>query len=448
MRRMLLVNAVSGLQVGAGFAFHVLLARTFGASVATDVYFVAVTIIEFVALLGASFTEMFVQFYHDLKVKDARDAAHFYQAVVLFSLVTGMVSTLAALGLRGVLVAVFTPGFDAERLTTLHSFFGIAAVSLIWSRVLGVNTALLNAEMHFLVPPIIALVMPLANIIALHVVAPEAGINAIAVAIIMSTLVALAAQQIYISQRLGIPPGLRIWHPGLPRLITGSLALRLGHQIWNSKDIVITHVLSGYGTGSVALYFYAARIISALFTITNATTSNMVVSLAARCISRDDLTELRRVLRKGWAVALLSFAAVLIPVIVVLPSVLEIMFPGASAASDRRTIYRIFMALIPFYVILTVELPLVNVIIALKRSRQIAMTGMGFLASLVIVASASRSLLGLYALPAALAVAQAQNLAVYTWVVRGWLGSAPRPAPAVVEEAGRACGSPGIHGGH
>lgn len=423
MIKMLAANAVSGLQICLGFAFQVLMARRFGASVATDGYFLAVTMTEFFLLLGASFTEMFVQFYNDLKVRDVRDAKVFYQAVLNFSLITGIASTIAVLLLRDPLIRIFAPGFDAQRLAVLRSFFGIAAVSLVCSRVVGVNAALLNAEMRFIAPPVIALLTPLSNILSLLFFAADFGIDAIAVSIVVSGIAGLATQQLYIATQLGIRPGGRLWHPRFRALISGSISLRIGHQIWSSKDLVTTRILSGLGTGTVALYFYGARIISTLFTVTNAATSQMVLSVASRSISQRDANGVRQALRKGQLVTTATFFLVLIPLIVVLRPALDIMLGNRLGPTGLSTIYYVFLALVPFYAILAIELPLVSVTMALKKSLQVVRVGILFLAIFSALAWSLRGALGIYSIPAALAVAQLQNLAAYAWTVRGWLVS-------------------------
>src|SRR6185503_9926690 len=111
---------------------------------------------------------------------------------------------------------------------------------------------------------------PVSNILSLLFFAAGFGIDIIAVSIVVSGIVGLVAQQLYIGAQLGIRPGARFWHPRFRALIGGSISLRIGHQIWGSKDLVITRILSGFGAGTVTLYFYGARIISALSTVTNA----------------------------------------------------------------------------------------------------------------------------------------------------------------------------------
>jgi hypothetical protein len=218
----------------------VLLARRFGASALSDVYFVSNTAVSFIAAFGFFFTSMFMQYYNDLKVQDRTEATRFYQAVLNVSCILGFCIFVLVGLFSGPIIGVFVTGFDPERLTILTVFFRIVAFSLFSATVISLNNSLLNAEMKFMLPYILNLIQPAASISCLLVLVEPFGFYALAFCIVGSDLLALLVQQIHITKTLGIAPGREIRHKDLKRMAKKSFSMRIGSQIWSLRDPIAT----------------------------------------------------------------------------------------------------------------------------------------------------------------------------------------------------------------
>lgn len=425
MKRIFKYNFVNALQIFLAFIFQLLFARHFGASQFTDAYFVSIAILNFLLTIEASFTEMFIQYYNDVKVDDPNEAKRFYQAVFNFSLLTGIASFILSISLMGSIIKVFALGFDAGRMMVLKSFFSILVFSLIWTRLTVLNNCLINAEMRFMLPYLIGLLTPGFNIVSLLLFTEDFGINAIAVSILISGITGLVFQQVYILKTLDISLGMRLWHPKFKELIKKSLLMRFGHQVWDLKDLITTNVLSHFPPGTVSLYSYASRIISILFGITNTPVFQIFSSEVSRLVSERDFLRVRSLLKRILTINTGLCLMVLIPFAVVLPGFMGFFFAEKFSAEEIKTIHYVFLALIPFYLILSIEMPLANISIAMKQSLQIIKIDIVFIVIFGALALILIKSLGIYAIPVALIVAQTQNLIGYALNVRKVLYYSP-----------------------
>ena len=129
--------------------------------------------------------------------------------------------------------------------------------------------------------------------------------------------------------------------------------------------------------------------------------------------SRDDFSGMRALLRRSLLASAVPFAAALVALAVLLPELLALFVGARLSASERATIYGVFLALIPFYLIVSIESFWATIAIALGQSLRVAVIGAAFIVVCWSAAVWLRPALGLYAIPAALAAAQAHNLLWY-----------------------------------
>jgi hypothetical protein len=88
------------------------------------------------------------------------------------------------------------------------------------------------------------------------------------------------------------------------------------------------------------------------------------------------------------------------------------------STSDIQTVHHIFLALIPFYLILNIESPFVNIITAMKGSFKIIKINLSFIAIFYVCAVLLKNAFGIYAIPFSLMVAQSQSFVLYVMNVQ------------------------------
>jgi peptidoglycan biosynthesis protein MviN/MurJ (putative lipid II flippase) len=413
-RKIFVYNFLNALQIFLGFIFQILLARRFGASSFSDVFFSSVVIVGTLSTIGHFFTEIFVQYYNDLRVKGCEEAKRFYQTVYNFSLLIGVITFILTIFFVDPIMNIFVSGFNVERLKILKSFIMILAWSLIWSRLITLNNSLINAEMRFMVPYLVSLTTPTFNIISLLAFTKVFGINAIAISMLASDILTLFIQQSYIAKSLHMPLGKTFWHSDLKKLIRTSFSMRLGNQIWDLKEPITTNILSRYPVGTVSLYYYSVKIISVLYTITNSPILRIYSAKVSRLVSQKGFLEIKRLLKQAVLLNGFLLLVVLLPFAFGLSKILIVVFGNKFSPEDVKIIHHIFLFLIPFYLILTLEVPFTSITVALKQSAVVLKTGVFFILIYCAAGFSLLSLFGVYAIPIALMMAQLQNLFVYS----------------------------------
>lgn len=434
LRRTAGYNVISGAQIALAVIFQLLLARKFGASLLTDAYLASVLLINFLSTMASALAETFTQYYHEIKTESPHEAVRFYQAVLNVSLAIGLLASAGAVVFAGPLVASLAPGFGGDRLAALRSVFSVLALGLAGSAALRVNATLLRAELRFAPMYLLGLLTPGLNVLAILVCDADRGIRLIAAAGVASTMIGLAVQQLYIKRVLGIPWAPVLWHDRLVGLAGNSLLLRLGHQIWDFKDVIATNVLSVLPGGTVTLYLYGARIISMAFSLASSASREIVMSLISELAARRDFESMRTLARRSLVVFTGTLVAVLLVLAVTLPELLAYLVGARLSAQEREVIYGVFLASIPFYLLLSVEAPWVTIAIALKQGGRVALIGTAFIAIFWGVALVLRPTLGVYAIPPALAIGQLHS---YLWyrasgrrILRRGTAAAPAATPS------------------
>jgi putative peptidoglycan lipid II flippase len=393
--------------------FQLLFANYFGASLLTDSFFISIILIDFISKIELSFTEMFIQYYNDLRFHDTNQGKIFYQAVFNFSLLAGLITFLVAILFSNSIVRLFISSFNSERMMYLTSVFTILAFTLIWNRLKEINNSLINAEMRFIFPYLVSLLSPMSNIASLLVFSTNYGIYPIAISILFSDLVILLIQQIYISKVIKIRYGKIFWHYKFKDLIKNSISLRIGNQLWELKDLIAANILSFLPPGTVSLYLYGSRIITILFVITTFPSLQVFFSTVSRLASEKKFSSIRMLSHRTLKGTLFLFLISIALFSILLPKLMLFLLGQKLSTSDIQIIYYIFLALIPFYVILSIELPFVNIITAMKDSLKIIKVNLAFIAIFYICAVLLKNDFGIYAIPCSLMVAQSQSFVLY-----------------------------------
>jgi putative peptidoglycan lipid II flippase len=418
IERTLIYNFVNTMQIFLGFMFQFFLARYFGASLFTDSYIMSVIIIDFISKLESSFTEMFIQYYNDLKVNNNKQEKLFYQSVFNLSILIGVLIFITTIVFMNLIIKLFVSGFDTERIMVLKSLLGILVFSLIWNRLKEINNSLINAEMRFIIPYIIGLLTPISNIISLLFFSKDYGIYSIAMSTLLSDMMILSIQQIYILKTFKIGFGRVFWHYKFKEFIKNSLSLKVGNQLWDFKDMVISNILSFSPHGTVSLYFYSFRIITVLFIVTNLPALQIFSSIISRLASEKDFVSMKMLLKMTVMKSTTSFIIALMLLVISLPKILSLILGYKFSMEDINIIHHLFLSLIPFYIILTIESPFLNIIIALKLSFKVIIINTIFIIAFCIFAFLLRTVLGIYTIPVSLMIAQSQNLILYAMNVQ------------------------------
>jgi len=410
--RLLVYNALAIAQTGLALAFQLVVARRFGVSESTDVYFASLTLLTVLTGLVGLFSETFLQHYTALAVERPADAAGFYDAVLGLSIAVSAALYLAILGALPFLAGAIAPGFTFHQRQALVGFFAIHGLSLVAARVTLTGSAAANAHMRFFVPYAVSCGVQVLNLCGLLAFG-DRGLTGLAVVLVASSAIGAIVQVGYVRRLVGSSGVPRVWHPEIPSLWRSSAPMRAGHQLWTFKDLLTTHAASNLGPGALSTFNYAWRLISIVFSVTSSPALQIHQSQAARMVALRNGHEIPKARARVLASNLVLFSGGVLAAVVCLPSLLPVVFGERASARTLRAVYVMFLALIPVHLVMSFELPLVQTVIAFRKGGRILRAGAIYLVVYALLLSLLPGRLGLFVLPLALLLADGLTLAVY-----------------------------------
>lgn len=252
-----------------GFVRDMVLARVFGAGVATDAFFVAFRIPNFLRRLfgEGGFTQAFVPVFTEYKEQRGLESLRDLADHVIGTL-AGILLALTAIGvaIAPALVLVFAPGFydEPEKFALAGELLRLTFPYLLFISLVATAGGMLQSFSRFAVPAFTPVLLNLSLIAGALWAAPrlDVPIHALAWAVFVAGLAQLAFQLPFLA-RLGLLPRPR-WgwrHPGVQRVLTLLVPTLFGASVAQINLLVDTLIASLLATGSVSWLYYGDRLL-------------------------------------------------------------------------------------------------------------------------------------------------------------------------------------------
>jgi len=252
-----------------GFARDMVFARIFGADAATDAFFVAFKIPNFLRRLFAegAFSQAFVPVLTDYKENHSREALQILVnqvagtfAVVLFGL------TLTGVIAAPLLIMAFGPGFidDDNKYDLAVEMLRYTFPYLFFIALTAFAGGILNSFGRFAAPAFTPVFLNLVLITMAVVVSPmlDQPIMALAWGVFIAGLVQLLFQIPFLRQLKLLPRPQWGWkHPGVQRIKTLMLPAILGSSVVQINLLFDTLIASFLITGSISWLYYSDRLV-------------------------------------------------------------------------------------------------------------------------------------------------------------------------------------------
>lgn len=293
-----------------GFVRDMVLARWFGASAATDAFFVAFKIPNFLRRLFAegSFSLAFVPVLAEYRERG--------DPAALKSLIDATTGTLlailliiTALGVAGApwLVRLFAPGFMAnpEQLALAAELLRITFPYLLFIALTALAGGILNTFGRFALPALTPALLNIAMIVAAVAFSSRFAepVKALAWGVFAAGVLQLAVQ-IPALMRLGVLPRPR-WgfaHEGVRRIMTLMVPTLFGSSVAQINLLLDVLLASLLITGSLSWLYYADRLMEFPLGLFGVALSTVILPSLASLHARADTLRFRATL--NWAVLL------------------------------------------------------------------------------------------------------------------------------------------------
>jgi putative peptidoglycan lipid II flippase len=352
-----------------GYARDVIIAIFFGANSATDAFFVAFKIPNFLRRLFAegAFSQAFVPVFSEAREQHGPEALKDLVDHVAGSL--GMILVLVTvLGILAapIIISIFAPGFlnDVPRFSLGVYMLRITFPYLVFISLTAMASGILNSMGRFAVPAFTPVFLNLSLIGATLWLAPhlEAPVTALAWGVFIAGWVQLAFQLPFLYRLRLLPcPRFSLKHKGVRRILRLMVPALFGTSVVQINLLIDTLIASLLAAGSISWLYYADRFVElplALFGIAIAT---VILPRLARQHTRQSPTEFSRTMDWALRLALLiTVPAMLGLIILASPILITLIQYRAFSLNDTRMASLSLMAYaggLPAFILIKVLAP-------------------------------------------------------------------------------------------
>jgi len=263
------VGLATALSRVFGFIRDMVVARFFGAGMATDAFFVAFRIPNLLRRLLAegsltvSFVPVFTEYLKRESKKDALDLAN-----VSFTLLSIVLAVIAVAGvlLSPLIVTVMAPGFTRipEKYALTVFLTRLMFPYIFFISLVALCMGILNSLRHFAAPalsPVVLNIAMIAATFAFQSFFPE-PITALAIGVIIGGILQLAMQfPFLLKMGVRLKPDFNFRHPGVRRIGLLMLPASFGAAVYQINIFIGTLIASFLPGGSVSYLYYADRLV-------------------------------------------------------------------------------------------------------------------------------------------------------------------------------------------
>ncbi len=293
-----------------GFVRDIVLARGFGASAATDAFFVAFKIPNFLRRLFAegSFSLAFVPVLAEYRERG--------DTAALKSLIDATAGTLlavllviTAIGVAGApwVVRVFAPGFsdNPEQLALAADMLRITFPYLLFIALTALAGGILNTLGRFALPALTPALLNISLIVAAVAFSRYFAepVKALAWGVLVAGILQLAVQLPVLARHGVLPrPGPGFGHPGVRRILRLMVPTLFGSSVAQINLLLDVLIASLLISGSLSWLYYADRLMEFPLGLFGVALSTVILPSLAGLYARRQVEQFRATL--DWAVRL------------------------------------------------------------------------------------------------------------------------------------------------
>lgn len=296
-----------------GFVRDMVVARVFGAGMATDAFFVAFRLPNFFRRLfgEGAFAPAFVPVFTEYR--DQRDPSELRALLAAVSgLLLAVLAGVTLLGVVGapVLVAIFGVGWvgEPEKVALATDLVRVTFPYLFFISLVAMAGAALNTFGRFAVPAFTPVVLNVAMIAAALFWAPHFArpIEALAWGVFVGGAAQLAFQWPFL-KRLGLAvrPRLRPGHPGVRRIVRLMGPSVLAVSVVQVSILIDTLLATLLAEGSVSFLYYADRLVQFPMGIFGIALGTAILPTLSGLAGRGEDAEYSRTLDRALRLAVL-----------------------------------------------------------------------------------------------------------------------------------------------
>ncbi|WP_428826930.1 murein biosynthesis integral membrane protein MurJ [Azonexus sp. IMCC34842] len=363
LRALATVSGMTLLSRILGFVRDFVIARAFGAGLATDAFFVAFKLPNLLRRMFAegAFSQAFVPILGEYKNKRGDDETHGLIDHVA-SLLAMALFLVTAIGIATapVLVWISAPGFaaDAGKFELTVTLTRITFPYILFMSLVALSGGILNTWSRFALPAFTPVLLNIAFIGMALFAAPyfDPPVLVLAWAVFLGGLLQLAIQIPALKKIAMLPRPSLNWRaawadPGVRRILTLMGPALIGVSVSQISLLINTIFASFLKTGSVSWLYYADRLMEFPSGLLGAALGTILLPSLSRYHASENHGEYSKLLDWGLRLTLLLAAPAAVALaILAVPLIATLFFHGAFSVDD---VFRTREALVAYSVGLT-----------------------------------------------------------------------------------------------
>ena len=423
------VSSMTLLSRVLGFVRDTIVARAFGAGMATDAFFVAFKLPNLLRRIFAegAFSQAFVPILAEYKAQQGEEATRTFIAYIagLLTLVLALVTLLGILAAPAIIWAT-APGFvtDPEKFALTTDLLRVTFPYILLISLASLAGAILNTWNRFSVPAFVPTLLNVSMIVFALFLVPyfEPPVMALGWAVLVGGLLQFLFQ-LPALKKIGmlVLPRLNLRDTGVWRVMKQMGPAILGVSVSQISLILNTIFASFLVAGSVSWMYYADRLMELPAGVLGVALGTILLPSLARTHALDDRTSYSQLLDWGLRLCLLlALPASLALIVLAKPLVVTLFQYGAFTALDADMTCRALVA----YAVGLVGIILVKVLAPGFYARQNIKTPVR-IAIFSLVATQLMNLLFLFVIPLAhaglalsISLAACLNAGLLFWQLR------------------------------
>ena len=347
LRSLATVSGMTLLSRVLGFVRDFVIARAFGAGMATDAFFIAFKLPNLLRRMFAegAFSQAFVPILGEYKNKRSEDETRLlinHVSALLFL----ALCAITALGIVAapILVWISAPGFasDASKFQLTITLTRITFPYILFMSLVALAGGILNSWSRFAIPAFTPVLLNLSFIGMALFAAPyfEPPVIALAVAVFLGGLAQLALQLPALRAIRMLPRPSLNWRaawadPGVRRITRLMAPALMGVSVAQISLLINTMFASFLETGSVSWLYYADRLMEFPSGLLGAALGTILLPSLSRSHARGDQAEYSRLLDWGLRLTLLlALPASVALAILAVPLISTLFQHGAFTGED------------------------------------------------------------------------------------------------------------------
>jgi len=352
LRALLAVSSLTMVSRVLGYVRDFLIARVFGAGLATDAFFVAFKIPNLLRRMFAegAFSQAFVPVLAAHKETSPAEVQGLVDRVATLLFLAVVAAAVLGMAIAPLIVHVTAPGFaaDPQKFDLTVMLLRITFPYIAFIALVALAAGVLNTWNRFAVPAITPALLNVSFIVATLFFAErfERPVVALAWAVFVGGALQLAFQVPFLV-RLGLLPRWRLdlAHPGVRRILFLMAPATFGVSV-SQISLLINQVFASFlVTGSVSWLYYADRLMELPAGVLGVALGTILLPSLSRYHADSNAAEYSRLLDWGLRLTfLLALPAAVALAVLALPLVAALFQYGRFAAEDAWMTQRALVA--------------------------------------------------------------------------------------------------------